>query len=148
MAIRNYTSSVPFERSVSAIETKLVSMGARNIGKTFDDNHHLIAVVFDLFDGETIKRIRLPGNAEKVAEVLMAGAKRPRAGFKEKIREQAERTAWKLMLDWVDLQLALIRLNQVEPLEVFMPYIYDGKRTLYEIARDNDFKMLPAPEGR
>ncbi len=73
----------------------------------------------------------------------------PSSASDEHIRAQAERTAWKNLLEWVEIQLLLIRLEQVEFMEVFLPYIYDGRRkaTFYELTRDSGFKMLPGATG-
>lgn len=37
-------------------------------------------------------------------------------------REQAERTAWRLVLRWVQAQFALVETGMVESAEVFSPY--------------------------
>lgn len=134
--IRNYTSGVPVDRSVSQIEAKLVAAGATNIVKMYE-NQQLAGLVFDLnADGKSFP-IRLPARVEQVHEALDS-----------RDFAQSQRTAWKIMLDWIDLQLTLIQLNQAEPLEIFMPYIYDGrsKQTVYELMKANEFKMLPQPK--
>lgn len=60
------------------------------------------------------------------------------------IKEQAARTAWKLLADWIDIQLSLVELDQVEMLEIFMPYIYDAvkEQTFFERMKDSGFKLL------
>lgn len=56
--------------------------------------------------------------------------------------EQAERTAWKCLKDWVDAQMALIQLGLANMDEVFMPYIMDRNgNTLYEIAKERRFLL-------
>jgi hypothetical protein len=147
--IRNYTSSVQADRSIAQIERKLVVAGARNIAKQYDEQHRVSGLVFDLPVGEGEHKktvpVALPARVERVAEAIMATYRRgPRD--KQKIYQQSERTAWKLMLDWVDVQLSLIELNQAEPAEVFMPYfVCAGKKTMYQVFSENNFKMLEAP---
>jgi hypothetical protein len=65
-----------------------------------------------------------------------------------KIKEQSERTAWKLLSDWVDIQMSLIELDQVELIEVFMPYLYDVAKdqTFFEKMKAEGFAMLAAPK--
>lgn len=94
--------------------------------------------------------IRLPANIEKCRSLLAEQVKRPRKGTMAKIREQAERTAWKLLSDWVDVQISMIRLGQAEPLEVFLPYLFDGHRqeTFYASLKANNFKSLPFTPGQ
>lgn len=50
------------------------------------------------------------------------------------------------MYDKVQVDVSLIKIGQVEAMEAFLPYLYDGKRdrTLYQIAKENGFaKLLP-----
>lgn len=62
------------------------------------------------------------------------------------IKAHAARTAWKIMQDWVDLQLTLIQLDQLEPMEAFLPYVFnpDTGQTFFEHARERSFKQLTA----
>lgn len=153
MNIRNYTSDVPAEKSISRIEAKLVEAGAQNITKSYSADKKLAELFFDLPDSTDVKilrPVRLPANAERIYEILMKEVRRERSGTREKIQEQSIRTAWKLLYDWVDVQCSLIALGQVEPMEVFMPYLYNyrTKQTLFEIARNTHFRnLLPAPAG-
>lgn len=47
-------------------------------------------------------------------------------------REQAERTAWRNVRDWIMAQMAFIESENVQMDEIFLPYLTDGKKTLYE----------------
>ena len=62
-----------------------------------------------------------------------------------RLMEQAERTAWKFLADWVDIQLGLVELGQGEFLEVFLPYVYDPakQQTFFERIKESGYKMLP-----
>ncbi|WP_343121240.1 hypothetical protein [Intestinimonas butyriciproducens] len=49
-------------------------------------------------------------------------------------RQQAERTAWKNVHDWVQAQMAIIEAGMVSMDEVFLPYMTDGRgNTLYQL---------------
>ena len=141
--IKNYTSGVPVDRTVAKIEAALVRGGATNIMKNYD-GATLSAVCFVVTYPDTGKRmsIRLPANVDAVYQTLRGNIKRPRAGTLDKLREQAAKTAWKLMQDWVEIQLSLIAMSQAEFLQVFLPYVWDGKQTFYESLKGNGFKML------
>ena len=145
MKIRNYTSEVPAARSVGRIEALLVEFGAKNISKAYDDHKTLEAIMFDLPrpDGNSFA-IKLPAHVEKMVPEIQK--LHPRWQLWE-VKEQAERTAWKLMTEWVEIQLSLIQMQQAEPLEIFMPYVYcrQRERTYYELVALNGFKALPEP---
>ena len=144
--IKNYTSTVPAARSVAYIEQKLVDYGASNIVKRYDAQKKLVAIVFQIPRGEQLFPVILPARLAAVEKTLRKAVRRPRPGTEEKIREQAERTAWKILQDWVDVQFSMIALEQAEFLEVFLPYLYDPRRdqSFFEVMRDNGFKQLAA----
>ena len=143
--IKNYTSSVTVERTIAKIEAALVSGGAEDIHKTYRSGL-LEGICFQIFDPTISKKlsIRLPANHEAVFEVLRGRVKKPRAGTIEKLREQASRTAWKIIQDLVEVQISLIQLGQAEFLQVFLPYVWDGERTFYAALKSGGFKLLAA----
>jgi hypothetical protein len=56
--------------------------------------------------------------------------------------EQASRTAWKIVQDWIEVQMSMIQMKQADTLQVFLPYVYDGKRTFYQVLQQNNFRGL------
>lgn len=142
--IKNYTSSVPVSRSVSHIEDCLVRHGAKNIMKMYDADKKLESLCFILpVDGKDIP-FKIPANVTQCENILRASIRRPKPGTLERIADQAERTAWKLMSDWVDIQMSLIELKQVELLQVFLSYVYypAEKMTYFEKLKDGGMKLL------
>ena len=111
--------------------------------KDYKDNA-LEAICFMVVMPDTGKRIavRLPANVDTVYETMRSRVKRPRSGTAGKLREQAARTAWKLMQDWVEIQLSLIQMRQAEFLQVFLPYVWDGRETFYSQLKGQGFKLL------
>ncbi len=48
------------------------------------------------------------------------------------------------MQDWVEVQLSMIQMKQADLMQVFLPYVWDGKRTYYDALKVNGFRaMLP-----
>lgn len=141
--IKNYTSSVPVERSISNIEMCLVQIGAKNISKEYKDGK-VDSVSFAIPNGESILPFKLPCKKECIAKLFISTGKRKTALQIKQLEDQAERTAWKNILEWIQIQATMIRLEQVEMMEVFLPYMYDfnSDRTLFQIAKESNYKAL------
>jgi hypothetical protein len=141
--IKNYTSTVSIAKSVQHIEERLMKHGAKQILKICE-NQKLIGIAFSVdVNGKEIP-FKLPARIDRVEQQLYSFVKRPRPDTKNRIAEQAGRSAWKLLADWVDIQMSLIELDQVELVEVFMPYIYDdfNKQTFFEKMKNSGFTLL------
>lgn len=146
--MKNYTSEVPVTTTIARIEMILARAGIRNIMKDYV-GQDVAALYFTL--PSPIKPtasipIRLPVEVASVVTILRKGYSDRRKWTKEqetRLREQSRRTAWKLMQDWVEVQLSLIELGQVEAVQVFLPYVWDGKLTYYARIKGQGFKALP-----
>lgn len=148
--LKNYTSSMPATRSISYIEAKLAQNGAREILKLYDDGGRVTGICFIVpLNGQDMP-FKLPAKVAECEKVLSANlSPRTRPETRKKIPLQAERTAWKILLDWVEAQMAMIELAQVELMEVFLPYVYDHqkKQTFFEQIKEKKYKAL-LPAGR
>lgn len=149
MNLRNYTSTVPVEKSVAAIERLLAEAGATHIIRTYAEKR-LTGFIFALAVAGKSITFKLPANPAAVKNILAKEMKRPRAGTLKLLQEQSERTAWKLLHEWVAIQISLIQMGQADAVQVFLPYVYDTLKgeTLYEIHKANGFKALVAGEER
>ena len=145
MKIKNYTSSVPADRSISAIERLLVDGGASHISKVYE-SQTLTGLTFEIFvpDQNRSFIFKLPSKTGAVEKLMMAEIRRPRGETLRRVKDQAERTAWKILHDWVAVQISMIRLQQAEFLEIFMPYLFDRKtqRTLFQSCKETNFKQI------
>lgn len=143
MKLKNYTSTTSVERSLEAIDTLLVQAGASHIARSYHDGK-IGAILFQLNVNGQPFSFRLPSNPEAVFRVLMADIRKPQRGTEERVREQANRTSWAITREWVHVQLSMIQMQQAEALEVFLPYLYDGKNdsTFYSKLKEAGFKQL------
>jgi hypothetical protein len=141
--MKNYTSGVPVERTISRIEQILAKIGAPNILKDYE-NGRLTSIKFTIVEPTTKRKIAImiPANVGKVNAILTQRVKRPRKETLKWIDDQSARTAWKLMQDWLEVQLSLIEMNQVEILQVFLPYVHDGIQSYYERLKERKFNLL------
>lgn len=141
--LKNYTTSVSADRSIMEIEQLLAGFGADKILKDYMTDGKCIGVSFKL-NGMGYK---LPANVEGVHGVLW-GQKRERHGTNNmKNREdQSYRVAWRIIRDWLHSQLSLIASGQALPDQILMPYMYDGKKTLYESYKEGRLALPKAEE--
>ena len=146
--LKNYTSTISAARSQAFIEKKLVQHGARAIQKTYGPDGRVDAMCFSMhIEGREVF-FKLPVRVANCEEVLRANlSSRARPETIKKIPDQAERTAWKIESDWVEAQMAKIELAQIEVMEVFLPYVFDGKQTYFEILKEKGYKAL-LPGGK
>jgi len=146
MALKNYTSQVSASRSISWIEDKLARHGARQILKEYTADGRVASIAFIIHSNGIELPFHLPARIAAAEKVLRAEVRRPRKDTYKHITQQSERTAWKILADWVDAQMAMVELAQVDVLEVFLPYLFDRahKQTFYESLQARGFqKALP-----
>lgn len=144
MNLKNYTSSVPVINSIGKIEHKLAQSGATHIAKSYDKERP-IGMIFQIPVNNIPMTFKLPAKSDNVYEHMLKQRSRPpQSSQRAAIRMQADRTAWKILSDWIDIQVSLIQLDQAEAVEVFLPYAYNGKndKTLFESMKENSFKLL------
>ncbi len=141
MALKNYTTTIKVEKTIGEIQQILAKHKARAILTEYDENGKVAALSFKIDTAQGMLGIRLPAKQENVLRVLQI-QRRNNSAIKATI-EQAERTAWRNIKDWVDAQMALIDTEMVQIDEVFLPYILNNKgQTLYEAFKDNNHLML------
>jgi len=144
--MKNYTSSVPVEVTVMRIEKILAKNYATQIAKEYKEGE-VHALTFSVHNPTTGKdsRIRLPVHRKGIVTVLSAQYKRKiSATTKARIEGQANRTAWKLWQDWLEVQISLVEMEQAEFVQIFLPYFWNGRKSYYDQVKDGGFKMLEA----
>ena len=165
MFLKNYTSNVPVSGTIHRIEKVLLRCGVTGITKDYGDSPAgptVIAVAFSIqFNGERKVQVRLPADVNAAWDALWLDyvgtdklshdGNRVDSGYKKKVkndfREQAERTAWRIVQDWVEVQMSMIQMRQADVVQVFLPYLWDGKRTYYQGLKENHFAgLLEAPK--
>ncbi|RLI55299.1 MAG: hypothetical protein DRP09_10255 [Candidatus Thorarchaeota archaeon] len=142
--LKNYTSSVPAKTSIAHIENKLAAYGALSISKWFNDDGSVAGLSFVINNNGIAMSFKIPAKVDRVEKRFLANRSRPPRNKEEmsRLKAQAARTAWKIMSDWIDIQLSLIDVDQVDATEVFLPYVFDGNSTFYEHLKNDGFKSL------
>lgn len=160
MFLKNYTSDAPVTRTIARIEDVLIRCGVLGIEKEYAPDASVAAIKFriEIQQGRPMI-IRLPVDVGRALDALFQdyahpdkivqekdGNHRVCNSYKKKTRlsflDQAERTAWKITQDWVEVQMSMIQMQQADVREVFLPYIWDGQQTIYQRVRDSGFRAL------
>lgn len=158
MFLKNYTSDVPVSQTIHRIEQVLIRCGVSGIMKEYVGTSGEVAAVTFQIDSPSGKvTIRLPANKERALDALwmdyVDGDKLAPDGktlqwnnrkkkCKADFADQAARTAWKIVQDWVEVQMSMIQLRQADTLQVFLPYVFDGRQTYYQALQASNFKGL------
>lgn len=141
--IKNYTSSVPADQSVLNIERKLVAHGSTRIMKEFDGLGNIEAISFQKEHRGQPLSFQLPAKIDAVHKLFIKQKGKVTNEQSKKLYDQAKRTAWKNVSDWVDIQMTMIALEQVEFAEVFLPYMLVApNETVYTRMESGGFKAL------
>lgn len=140
MALKNYTTQVPANRSIEEIQTSLVKHGATGVLLEYENGTGRIEAL----------RFRLPINGQDVHFSLPVQWRR----FQEVLRQQGikryrdedyvYRVAWRCLRDWVLAQMALYETEMVELPQVFLPFVTAANgQTLYQQVSNGQF-LLPS----
>lgn len=135
--LKNATSSSP--NTFRDIEKVLVSHEAREIVKEYAPSTERVAALRFTIEvqGQRLS-FRLPARVAAVERTLYGSNA---AWLTTAQREQAYRTAWANIRDWLSAQMAMLDTGMVAAEEVFLPYLLTpaGDQTLYEHLRDQRF---------
>lgn len=151
MYLKNYTSSVAPSLTIQRIESILIRCGVKGITKEYDPAGRVSALMFHIAASGRDVSVRLPADVEATHEAMWQeykeghpddyGYRRCRKK-KEDFRDQAERTAWKLAQDWIEVELSRIQIQKKDAIEVFLSYVWDGRQTYFQALKANGYRAL------
>jgi hypothetical protein len=150
-SIAFYSTSISAEKTVSEIMTLLARAGAIAILSEYGAPNQpgepgkLVAISFRIKTEFGVLTFRLPANVDGVYAVLSRSTSIPRA--LRTSRAQAYRVAWRIILHWLDAQLAMIAAGLVDIQEVFLPYAQDiAGVTVYDHFKGRRFESYLLPD--
>lgn len=142
MALLNYTTEIDCDKSAAEISKCLATHGASAIMTEYDKESGLVsALSFKIEGPHGPMGFRLPCDWRPVLKVLeQQKKKQPRI---RATREQAVRTAWRVVKDWVEAQMAFIETQMVTTEQVFLPYtvMKDGRTLSERMSEDPTFLL-------
>ena len=145
MPLLNYTTKVPAERTVAEVMTILAQKGALEIITMYDAERQPCGLKWRMETRHGPLAYALPVNVEAVFTIMTE--QRVMITNETGRRDQARRTAWRILKDWIQAQMALLETNMVEMEEIFLPYMLSGEQTLYQALQANHFRALPSGAG-
>jgi hypothetical protein len=142
MALKNYRSEST--RSFEIIQQTLAKHRAKQIVLDYADNGRVNAIAFSLEIEGRLHAFRLPARVENVERILYGSRELTPAQ-----KEQAYRTVWANIRDWITAQMALLDTGMVKPEEDFLPYMLTRHgQTYFDALQQNHFLLPSAEEAR
>jgi len=135
MPLLFYTTEYKPERAQAEVQRLLLSIGARRISVEYHPTTRAVTgMSFELEATAGQREFLLPVRTERVRAVLR------KQGVLKSSRpdEHAASVAWRTLLEWLKVQVAMVETNQAMPDEVMLPYLLvadetgPGRRPLYE----------------
>lgn len=141
MSILNYTTKIDADKTAQEIAKCLSAHGAKAILTEYDPkDNYVSSLSFKISINNQDVSFRLPCEWAPILDIFSNDRKVPRRSV---TREQAVRTAWRIVKDWVEAQMALVETRMVRTEEVFMPYIITKNgQTLAERMQENPAFLL------
>jgi len=130
MSLKKYTTEVPANRSISEIQEMLQKHGVSGVMMEYEQGTGRIqSLAFKIdINGQSWMPLRW----RQAHDVLYRRARREQRYTKSR-EDHAYRVAWRILRDWVDIQMALVELEIVQIQEVFVPYVVQKNgQTLFE----------------
>ena len=148
--LKNYSTTVPAARSIAEIQGLLVEFGAEKI-MLENENRRTTGIQFLLnVQGRPIP-FKLPIETKKAATALYGAYKKETSRGKKTLADfeaEAYNICWRILKDWLHSQLSILMIEAVQIEQVFLPYVFDGQKTLAQRFSEGSLqKLLPKYEG-
>lgn len=148
MPLLNYTTKIPYQKTMAEVEALLMVHGASEIYKKVDDEGHVSALLFRLRTPDGNLPIRLPIDANATLEVLQKQYLNREVDRRFATKDHARKVAWRIIKDWLQAQVWLVETQMAKMEEILLPYLMvDSNHTLYEAMRDKHFLLGSGEKG-
>ena len=136
MPLKNYRTRLTTD-PFAVIQKTLVTHKAKQIIQEFGRDGRVYAITFSLEIDGRLHAFRLPARVDNVERILYG-----KKDLTESQKEQAYKTAWANIRDWITAQMALLDTGMVKPEEIFLPYMQDKQGvTFFERMEQKGFLL-------
>ena len=139
----NYTSTVPVDRTIAQIQAELAKHGATRIMIDLAEGRPC-GLSFQITSPRGPRSFALPVDVTAVAKVLDHQRSTGTIQRAHATHAQAERTAWRTMHDWLEVQLALVEAHLMTLEQVMLAQLIVDRTgsTLYQRYLEHDLQAL------
>jgi hypothetical protein len=128
----NYTTVIDPMKSATECIGMLAIHGATAIGLTSDGGVPT-GLSFQILTPWGKRQFTMPVNVKGVEQALGRAHREGRIPLRFTGREQAQRVAWRVLKDWLEVELALIDAGVADMVQVMLPYVnVEPGKTLFE----------------
>lgn len=146
--ILNYTTQFSADVTIGEIHGLLRRAGARSIVSEFDDDNELSSIAFIIETAFGRRAFKLPANVDACLAVMLRDGTHRVQHKAPPDREQATRVAWRILKDWLEAQLALVRMEMVGLDEIMLPFMATPSgKSVYHAMLDNGLELPMLPSG-
>lgn len=136
----NYTTVI--EASKTAGEC--IAMLADQIGMSYEARKP-VGLTFRIETAHGLRQFSLPVNVEGVFKALVRANRNGHIAPRYASRDQAERVSWRVVRDWLEVQLALVDAGVADLDDAMLAYVHVAPGVLMRDAyRENEHLALPA----
>lgn len=138
----NYTTKIPYEKTMTQVEALLRMHGATGIYEKVDAQGYVSALAFTLRTADGDLPIRLPVDVDSTYKVLKRQYANREIERRFADKDHARRVAWRIIKDWLEAQIWLVETEMARMEEILLPYMMvDEDRTLYEAMKEKHFLL-------
>ena len=143
MPLLNYTTTVPAHKTAGEIISLLSRHKAKALLIENDRLGYPCGIAFEIATAYGDRRFQLPVNIQAVEKVLLKQAFKGEISRTGATPERARMVAWRINLEWVKVQMALLESEMVTLEQIFLPYmLVSHNTTMYQLMEAKGFKAL------
>jgi hypothetical protein len=140
----NYTTTIEAAKTAGECIAMLAEHGADKIGMSYEARKPA-GLTFSIETVHGPRQFSLPVNVEGVFRALARANREGRIAPRYASREQAERVSWRVLKDWLEVQLALVDAGVAELEESMLAYVHVAPGiTMAQAWRENEHRALTA----
>jgi hypothetical protein len=152
LILKNYTTNKDCNRTIAEIERTLAGIGAKKVLKEYDKQQNVSSLQFIININDRDVPIKLPARVDRVPSALrhIINNEKVTSSQRSLLRRamsdpsRAANIGWRIIQDWLEAQVAVMQLDQINMMEALLPFTVwtkDGS-TLYELLEQSNFDPI------